>query len=70
MKKIVVALLLIAALVATFAACAEEFKCDGCLQDVTSTKNEVEVLGVTVNYCDDCYEAWEAAEEALGDLLG
>ena len=68
MKKMVVVLLLIATLVVTLAACTETFTCDGCREEVTSTKHEIELLGVKEYYCDDCYKQYEAAEDALGDL--
>ena len=66
MKKLVVALLLVAMLVVSLASCKEEFKCDLCGETKTSTKNEMEVLGETVYYCDDCAEGLEEIEDILG----
>jgi len=73
MKKIVIALLLVVAMIATLAACSEPFTCDLCDEEKTGEQHEVKILGETLVYCDDCYEEMEELEdnlEDLGDELG
>ncbi|MBQ9806941.1 MAG: hypothetical protein IJW49_10615 [Clostridia bacterium] len=69
MKKIVIALLLLVALVATLASCGT-FVCDMCEEEKTGTQHEFEILGEKVVYCDDCAEELEELGEDLGDLFG
>lgn len=68
MKKIIVALLLVVALVATFAACGKKFTCDICDEEKTGTPHEEKVFGETVVYCDECYEKIEDFEDDLKDI--
>ena len=65
MKKIVIALLLVVALVVSLAACGEKFVCDLCDEEKTSTKHEMELLGEKIVYCDDCAEELEELGDAF-----
>ena len=72
MKKIVIALLLVVALVATLTACGT-FKCDICGEEKSGSKHTEEILGEEVVICSDCYEEMEELGddlEDLGDSLG
>ena len=70
MKKIVIALLLIVAMVATLASCGKKFTCDGCDEEKTGKAHEYEFFGEEMVLCDDCYEEMEEGLEELEDELG
>ena len=44
-------------------------KCDGCFKSVNGVYQEIEIMGVTIYYCDECYEEYEEAMDALEDLM-
>ena len=67
MKKIVIALLGAAALVACLSSCAK-FTCDLCHEEKSGKKYTKEVFGHEVVYCADCHEDLEEASEALDDI--
>ena len=69
MKKIKLVALLGAAVMATMAlvGCGKEVTCSVCGE--TKSGDTYEVGGVEVDYCDDCYEAIEAAADALKGLM-
>lgn len=70
MKKVLVLAIALVMMMSLLTACKEEFKCDSCNENVTSTKHEVEVMGEKLEVCDDCNEKLEATKDALEGLVG
>ncbi len=65
MKKMKLVALVGAMVMATLAlaGCGKEVTCDACGQ--TKSGDTYEILGMEVDYCDDCYEKIEAAADLL-----
>lgn len=70
MKKVLVLAVVLVMMMSLFTACKEEFKCDACNENVTSTKHEVEMLGKKMEICDDCNDKLEETKDALEGLVG
>ena len=64
MKKIIVAILVVASLLATLTACGK-FTCDICNEEKSGKKHEDEFLGEKIVVCDDCYEDLEDIADAF-----
>ncbi len=58
MKKIILAVLIVASLLATLTSCGK-FTCDICNDEQRGKKHKEEVFGEEVVICDDCYEDLE-----------
>ena len=58
MKKIVLAMLIVASLLATMTSCGK-FTCDICGDEKSGKKHKEEVFGEEVVICKDCYEDME-----------
>lgn len=68
MKKIIIAILALSALVVGMTACGK-FTCDLCGEEKTGKKHTEEFLGEELVYCNECYEGMEDVGDALGDLF-
>ena len=65
MKKLICVLLVIVALTSLLAGCVSYFECDLCGEEKFGVKHTDEVMGIEVEYCDECKEALDS----LGGLL-
>ncbi|MBE6673452.1 MAG: hypothetical protein E7599_08065 [Ruminococcaceae bacterium] len=71
MKKLICAILLVAALATLLAACGSEtFTCDLCEKEKTGKKHTKEFMGEEVTYCDDCVKEMAEAGAEIGEELG
>ncbi len=55
MKKIIMAVLVVASLLATLTACGK-FVCDGCGEEKSGKKHTQSIFGEEIVICDDCYD--------------
>ena len=62
MKKIILAVLVVASLMATLTACGK-FVCDTCGEEKSGKKHTQSLFGEEIVICDDCYEE-------IDDFLG
>ena len=70
MKKVICVLLLVVMLLTMFTGCVGKFKCDLCREEKFGFKNEGEVLGMTITYCNECKENLNELKNGLQDLFG
>lgn len=68
MKKLICIMLVIVALATCLVGCGS-FTCDLCQKESDGEKHELEILGETVTYCDDCYKIADTGMDALDDLF-
>ena len=68
MKKII-ALGCLTIVMATLLTACGKFTCDTCKQEKSGKKHTKDVLGEEIVMCDDCYDAYEKAADAVSDLL-
>ena len=55
MKKIIAGVLVLVSVMLVLASCGK-FTCDGCGEEKSGKKHEVEAFGVSAVLCDECYE--------------
>ena len=67
MKKIICSVLLLVSVLFVLTSCGK-FTCDACGEEKSGKKHEVEFMGESGVLCDDCYDEWQAAMDALEGL--
>ena len=63
MKKVICIVLLVVMLMTMFTGCVAKFECDLCGEEKFGIKNEGNVLGMTVEYCNDCKKGLEELKD-------
>ena len=69
MKKVICVLLLAVMLMTMFTGCVGKFKCDLCREEKFGFKNEGEVLGITITYCNECKGKLTDLQDGIQDGL-
>ena len=65
MKKVICLVLLVVMLLTMLTACGK-FECELCGEEKFGSKNQGEVLGMTITYCNDCKEGLKELQDMFG----